>query len=390
MAEKPAYNKLKEILGLEYEDFVKELGDMADDDKLLAAIESGKKDGHISDEKVMFTKITIPVRKLHPTQNEIDVKKSLKIQLSGEYPEQFGKIMDGKDVIIKAPIITLNGKYIIDGHHRWSQVYAFNAEATMVAMNMVVDEDPIDVLKAVQMSIAVKIKEIPVAHVEGDNLLEITEAVLKEYVIEHIKKEVVESLKEHQKIEDDSKKLASEYVWTNVKYMQKTSKPIKDAPDRDVMPQTDDAAGWEDVLKAGVINFKEPVHAVRESLKHVKLFEQFINESTDYDSLLLGKTVMDVRDVINSLRFNSISGMHDKKIVALDQFKTADEAVKYLEDKGYSVGKMQSDAPRGITVKKSDIMKWRNLSKEDIATLDGILIPVDEEYLVLYFEFPED
>lgn len=282
-AKPEALNKLKDILHKDYEDFVKELGELASDDKIIAAIRAGKRDGKLSDEKVKITKVSIPVKKLHPTQNEIDVDKSLKYQLKGENPGQLATILEGKDLILKAPIITLNNKYIIDGHHRWSQVYAMNPDATMVAMNMEIDEDPIEVLKAVQMAIAAKLGEVPTAKVEGHNLLKIKEKKLKNYVQDKIKDETLDVLAKEQKIELADKEYAADYIWDNVDSMQKTSQPAKGAPDRDVMPQTDDAedkdGDWKDLLQQGVINFKEPVaaHESRQPLKHIMLFEQFKN-----------------------------------------------------------------------------------------------------------------
>lgn len=283
-AQPDALSDLKKIINLSYEDFVKELGDMAGDDKIVAAIRAGKRDGKISDEKVNFTRATIPVRKLHPTQNEIDVDKSLKIQLSGEYPGQLEMILKGDDVLIKAPIIVLNNKYIIDGHHRWSQVYAMNSDATMAILNMNIDEDPITVLKAVQMAIVAKLKELPTAHVEGHNLLEISESKLKAYVETHTKEDTIKLLYNEKKIEQQHIEDVQDYVWENIKHMQQTSQPIKDAPDRNVMPQTDDAAdgagSWADLLKAGVINFKEPIahEGQRYEMKHLKMFENFKND----------------------------------------------------------------------------------------------------------------
>ena len=280
-AKPEALNKLKDIINLKYEDFVKELGDMANDDKIVAAIRAGKRDGKISDERIAFTKISIPVKKLHPTQNEIDVDKSLKIQLKDQYPGQIENILEGKDVVLKAPIITLNGKYIIDGHHRWSQVYAMNDDATMTALDMKVDEDPLTVLKAVQMAIVAKLKDLPVSNVEGHNLLEIEETKLKTYVGSNVSDAAIDKLHKAKKIEQRTKEDVENYIWDNVSQMQKTSQPIKDAPDRNVMPQTDDAedtaGNWSDLLKAGVINFKEPVahESQRYEMKRLKMFEDF-------------------------------------------------------------------------------------------------------------------
>ena len=48
-------------------------------------------------------------------------------------------------------------------------------------------------------------------------------------------------------------------IWSNVQQMQKTSQPIPGAPPRGLMPQTDDAAGWADILTSGKINWADPL-----------------------------------------------------------------------------------------------------------------------------------
>ena len=52
-------------------------------------------------------------------------------------------------------------------------------------------------------------------------------------------------------------------------------------------------------------------------------------------------------------------------------FVAYNTAVKWLDDRGYSVGSMQRDDPIGIVLGPCDIGKWRNLSPDDKASLDG-------------------
>ena len=54
-------------------------------------------------------------------------------------------------------------------------------------------------------------------------------------------------------------------------------------------------------------------------------------------------------------------------------FAAAHRAVSWLEECGFSIGKMQGRAPRGILFGLYDIQKWRNLSEADRAELHGIL-----------------
>jgi disulfide oxidoreductase YuzD len=294
--EKPT-QVLKDLVSLDYEDFVKKLGEMADDPKLHAAIKAGKRDGDVNDEKVKFHEKSLPVKKLTPTQNEVDVDKSLMFPLTkteSPFIDTTEKILKSghdprmKDPIeIMAPIVTLNEKYIIDGHHRWSQIYAMNQEAKISVIDMKTTDDPIKILKAVQLSIAVAAEKIPVEKVEGTNLLKVDEEKLKSYVVNNIADEVLELMgSEYKKIK--TKEDAAEFIWNNVKTMQETSQPIKGAPERQYMPQTDQAEGWEEPLKRGRINFKGPFKkpGAPEPVTERRIydFEKFVNE--EYNQML--------------------------------------------------------------------------------------------------------
>lgn len=52
-------------------------------------------------------------------------------------------------------------------------------------------------------------------------------------------------------------------------------------------------------------------------------------------------------------------------------FSANNQAEQWLDDNGYSFGYMQGSDPRGIVIGNATIQKWRNLSREDKARLDG-------------------
>lgn len=55
-------------------------------------------------------------------------------------------------------------------------------------------------------------------------------------------------------------------------------------------------------------------------------------------------------------------------------FSPSDQAQQWLTQNGYSYGRMQGKDPRGILKGLQwDIQKWRNLSRADIAVLDGTM-----------------
>lgn len=76
-------------------------------------------------------------------------------------------LIKGQSVKLGIPIITCNGKLIIDGHHRWSQAACVNPDATMEALDLQIENsmpgidfaDAEDVFKVTQsliMAIALK------------------------------------------------------------------------------------------------------------------------------------------------------------------------------------------------------------------------------------------
>jgi hypothetical protein len=69
--------------------------------------------------------------------------------------------------------------------------------------------------------------------------------------------------------------------------------------------------------------------------------------------------------------------MHKHKMVFEgngEDFSAHHEAEKFIRDNGGSYGSMERGAPIGVIMKKDVLIsKWRNLSKQDRASLDGVL-----------------
>ena len=264
----PEQEQLYQNLGRDYKSFVKGLDDIVADKKVRATLQAGLKDGDVMDDKINITEVTIPVSKLRPTQNEIDIGKSLNWPLE-KNSAQLKEFLKGNNIVIMAPIITLNGKWVIDGHHRWSQVYAFNAKATMKCANLKFPGmNPIDGLKAVQAAIAAVMGEVPQNTVEGTNLLIAAEDKVKNEIIRMIEggsegKKALRILKMFNKIQQPTAEAAANYIWQQIAIMQSKAKPAAGAPPRGFMPQTDEPSGGmtklAQLLKKGVINWNEPL-----------------------------------------------------------------------------------------------------------------------------------
>jgi len=234
-----AEKELKDILKLNYSSFVKELGDNINDPKFRQAIKTAANKHPIGEPSKISPKVT----NLKPTQNEIDVDKSLKFPLTNA--SSAASCLKGGNVSIAGKSIVTGGggKFIIDGHHRWSQLYCVNPDASITAIDIDIT-NPMDGLKATQLGIAADIGKVPTAKVEGRNLLKIGEKDLKDYVIKTITPEVLEVFKKAGK--GDSAEAVSEFIWKNVQQIQQDNQPVPGAPERGIMPQTDDATKWTD------------------------------------------------------------------------------------------------------------------------------------------------
>lgn len=314
-----ALSKGKETLAdldsLDYKSFIEHLGDLALDPKIQAAISTGLQDsGKKEDDAFYFSNpVGIPVRGCKPTQNEVVISKSLEFPLRDKNEENLRSLLSSKS---GSPYTIKKGKtpmyivvfndgttnYVIDGHHRWSQVHSVNPDAELTGIIMRSKEkDPVEVLKAVQLAILKVVQDsvsdrenvvLPAAEGAGDNpehnLFACSEDSLKKYVVDNAGESFLNVAKETGRIEEVSKEAAADYIWKNVLDLRQNSRPIAGATNRELMPQTDGAdnlldprataalksGDWKDELASGVINHAAPF----ESKKWIKTFEQFRNK----------------------------------------------------------------------------------------------------------------
>ena len=248
----------------DYESFVSYFKSVGSDQKVISFLKGGG-----TKDKFTQAKAYLNVKDLHPTQSEIAVAKSL------DYPLKdlttFKKyLFNPKNIEIKGPILTFNGQYIIDGHHRWSQLYCINSSATISCIDLKSDEaTPDDALKATQMSILALTNKITTVDAKGSaNLLKISENDLKTYIETNISEGVKKyGLSRDQQYSKNSRGVKiqagpsagggmleirkgqadnnlikiMDWIWKNVSMMQQGSIPITNASSRNFMPQTDDA-----------------------------------------------------------------------------------------------------------------------------------------------------
>lgn len=246
-------------------------------------------DGDSEDDKFTVTQSTSICRDLRPTQNEVVVSKSLKFSLQN--PEIFIKYNSSNGPFSVGPpnnnaIITFGGKFVIDGHHRWSSLYCCNPNAAISTWDISKQglDDPTDVLKAVQASIMSKLGNIPFASGGGINLFTTDKTTILKYVHSVLSKDpasaqklraYLEGLQEFKQmgVALVAKPLTERIIWPNIEVLKTESKPIDGATEREMMPQADKAgaivAGGDlpaalEPLAIGKINVSKPIRKAAE------------------------------------------------------------------------------------------------------------------------------
>ena len=306
--------KLSQMINKPYSEFIQELtaqtppseGEVVApvDSKVVAVLNLGKKDLNLKDEIVpVDDKSNLPVKSLFPTQSQIGLFDSIGF-LAFIYPDRVENPLNGVANFGGERILTANKKYILDGHHRWSQTYIINPDASIPCLNLSLNvKSEKDMLKVIQMAIASTYGSIVMKSanaktdiynpsilkkwneeykITGDTTLGLIKAVLdgKFGVPEDKKNGVKGDIKNVEKFVDliaKSKNLkdrsdVEKYLAKNADELIKNNGKPADAPMRAIMPQpgdTADATGkkegekiagipkdFVDKLKSGDLNFK--------------------------------------------------------------------------------------------------------------------------------------
>ena len=221
-----------------YKDYVETLNKMLEDPKAKTLLEDGF-GGDLGDTNLVFSIQEIPSQNLVPTQSEIDLDKSIKYPLSKK--ESLEKTFE-EPIKIEKPIVTFRNNYIIDGHHSWLQAVLLNPEGKVLCFNYDADISPIQMLKAVQGTIAaVKAsqneKKIPSQTVKGPNIFdkEFTEKEIKKYLKEHIEGDMINDLLKYTE-QDEFDELV-DFLCDRMLDIKVNNPPLENAPKRKDMPQ---------------------------------------------------------------------------------------------------------------------------------------------------------
>jgi hypothetical protein len=105
-------------------------------------------DGEASDDAISISPTNVNVGGMIPTQKFIDLMKSVAFPL-GHAGKLDAAVTSGKGF---GPI-TISGDYIIDGHHRWSGIFAIRPDGTISATDIGFPGDSKQKLAAAQLAI---------------------------------------------------------------------------------------------------------------------------------------------------------------------------------------------------------------------------------------------
>ncbi len=255
------------------------LSKIISDPKVQAVLNAGQEDGDPNDDKLPYSKKYIPVKDLQPTQKEIGFKQSVMNLLTDKWGS-LKSFFAGKPNV-GGPIVTYAGQYIIDGHHRWSQVFAANPRVKMLALDIKAKPGfkHTDILKAVHGAIAASLGKVPEADPEGINLLK--GVALDQIPIKKLKPNVFKIWQDGSPVnvgksgtmEINSPEDVQQAIFQNLEYMIEIGYAAG-APGRKHMPQSD-AEGGDPIdhlgnLARGNINISEPFTERFQTLANIK------------------------------------------------------------------------------------------------------------------------
>lgn len=280
---------------------------------LLDLIRNGGAVRGLPNTSLTVTGIAVDVKSLVPTQNEIDMLKSLTGPLTS--PVTLTTYFNG-GIITPPPgvggssstsVLTADGgRYIVDGHHRWSAIFVINPNARVSALDVNYVPSPQTSLKETQVAIAAELETVKTSIVEGTNLFTVDETefdatvstllvgtyvaavaaadlygpsgltpdpdlyaealqvIADQIAVGQVFKDrlglpdVPGSPTELEKLEAYAPSVAA-FMWQNVQVMRAGNQPVTGAPPRSVMPQAEPIAPILSRMNGGTLSYSFPV-----------------------------------------------------------------------------------------------------------------------------------
>lgn len=306
-------SNLSKLMAGDLPSFVSGLSAAIKDPKVQKFLLMAKEDGVSDDDQITVQEGEVQVVSLIPTQNEVFLEKSLEWPLAKQPKNVVDYIQTGKGSM---PAIVVSGNYIIDGHHRWSQIYCLNKNATIPIYNVMFADkkDPTTILKKIHLGIAATTGNVPISAGESKdtNLFTVPYNSFKLWIVDKLSAnpKTIKAFKSVEKImrerigssKDVTSEMAKEnedpiiknvivpYLWTNVEAMQKNRGEYP----RNIMPQTEkdtDIGTFINTLKTGNVNVDVQQPEVKaenifESTfeKHKKLMLAKLNENAPIET----------------------------------------------------------------------------------------------------------
>ena len=240
----------------------------ASDPAFRALAGSGQTDGDPDDEQVKVTRTSTAAKNLTATQAEIGFGNSLADQATNKYKATEAALgLAGTPVIMPSAddpppaILIYNGKYVLDGHHRWSQIMMTNPDGDVAVDNVTgpaLDNEE-EALKAMQLAIAAAAGNVVTKPFKGENLMKASPEQVAQYVLKNVTDEVLQLLLKAGKIEKPDKNLAARYFAGNLNTIKKRAGKFSREKS---MPQAGKSGvsqgAVNKVLGTGKINFQAP------------------------------------------------------------------------------------------------------------------------------------
>jgi hypothetical protein len=148
---------------------------------------AGLTDGSPQDEKIQIVPGSLLARDFIPTQQNIDADKSLGDQIYDLYGNLEAAIKGGRIASKegKFPILTFNGKFIIDGHHRWSQACITNPNCKLDTANIQAPgiDSPNKAINLAHLILYALYGKSITKDVAGTNLVGLSPEIIKKMVV---------------------------------------------------------------------------------------------------------------------------------------------------------------------------------------------------------------
>lgn len=235
---------------------------------LYTLLTTGGADRGLSNSALTVTFLNSNVANLVPTQNEIDLEKSLRFPL--QTPEQLETFFAGGVITpFGNPVVTSDGgNYIVDGHHRWSGIYLINPFTEVKSVDIGYVPNPQVGLKEAQIGVVAQLGYLKVSQGGGFNVYTVDRTVFTATVNGWIttgarKDEVLAVFRNNLGIPDTATEAEqldaiNAYLWTNVERMRALNPFVPGATNREVMPQAEPLTPILAFLGSGLLSYSFP------------------------------------------------------------------------------------------------------------------------------------